>query len=250
MASQVSAETWEREVEIGDLSIKLVQADGMGIGGALWDSALVLIHYFSNTKQFPVGFWKDLRVCELGAGTGLCGLLCAKLGAQVAITDIQDHMKLITANVDINELSNQAIAQEYRWGSDPSALRPPFDIIIGSDLVYLEHTYDALVDSFVKLSDEKTVVYLAAEDRNTTEHKFFAKLHAKFNVDKVPLSKLDEQYRSDDITVYRFTIKPHVLAEEKAKSSASSSSASSSSLVSSSSPSSPSSELPDLEPSS
>ena len=48
----------------------------LGIGGKIWDSSFVLIHFLSTSKELGGGrhFIERKRVVELGAGTGIVGL--------------------------------------------------------------------------------------------------------------------------------------------------------------------------------
>lgn len=56
------------------------------------------------------------RVVELGAGPGLAGLMLAKLGARVAITDIARVLPLIEENIRLNGLSSAAPATTVSSG--------------------------------------------------------------------------------------------------------------------------------------
>ena len=112
---------------------------------------------------------------ELGAGTGAVGVHLASLGAQVTITDIgAGHLALIKHNVDANVKDAGVTVCEHRWcaipacvvsrcyrllcrGSKVADLKPPFDVIVAADVVYLPETFDALVDTIDRLSDHKTV---------------------------------------------------------------------------------------------
>lgn len=66
-----------------------------GPGGRIWDAAVVLAEFLASKfgcegtagdggkrKEWRGGM-RGLEVLEVGAGTGLAGLVCAKLGAQV-----------------------------------------------------------------------------------------------------------------------------------------------------------------------
>ena len=42
--------------------------------------ALVLSKYFENADVFPLGFFRNKRVLELGSGTGIVGIVIGMLG--------------------------------------------------------------------------------------------------------------------------------------------------------------------------
>jgi len=70
------------------------------VGLVVWQGAFVLIEYLLRT--FPPEHWKDKRIIELGAGTGLAGIALAKLGAQVALTDMEHVLPILRENVATN----------------------------------------------------------------------------------------------------------------------------------------------------
>lgn len=74
-----------REIEKNDGSVlKVFQCSKGDVGCVVWDAAIVLAKYL-ETEQFCnsiTGFsnWSCKSVMELGAGTGLVGLMAASLG--------------------------------------------------------------------------------------------------------------------------------------------------------------------------
>jgi hypothetical protein len=92
--------------------------------------------------DFPL---QGVRVLELGSGTGVCGIACALLGADVLLTDLEAALPLLEVNVGSNAAAIGAAGgnvrvQALRWGE--AALLPdiraaaPFDLVIGSDVVF------------------------------------------------------------------------------------------------------------------
>lgn len=81
MSAPMENETFVREIEKnnGDV-VKIHQLEIGDVGCVVWDAALVLSKYF-ETKDFDYG--KQLHeknVVELGAGTGVVGIIVATLG--------------------------------------------------------------------------------------------------------------------------------------------------------------------------
>jgi len=99
-------------------------------GLALWPGAIALAHEIAARSDAPHG----LRVLELGAGTGLPGIVAASLGAHVVQTDKQQAaLALCRLNVERNGVStvDHRLAD---WAAWDDANR--YDWIIGSDILY------------------------------------------------------------------------------------------------------------------
>lgn len=96
-------------------------------GAVVWDDAVVLARYFSDVNTLNPGFFRKKTVVELGAGTGLPGIVLAELGAEVTLTD-RDAVAttLIQENIAMNGLDCQTM--QYEWGKDSSLGK--FDILI------------------------------------------------------------------------------------------------------------------------
>ena len=99
-------------------------------GVALWPGAIALAHEIAARPDAARG----RRVLELGAGTGLPGIVAASLGAHVVQTDKQQAaLTLCRLNAERNGVSTV----EHRladWAAWDDANR--YDRIIGSDILY------------------------------------------------------------------------------------------------------------------
>ena len=112
--------------------------DRLPYGVALWPAAIALAHDVAGRADALRG----ARVLELGAGTGLPGIVAASLGARVVQTDRhQMAMSVCKHNGELNGIS----AIEHRladWAAWDDAER--YDWIIGSDILYGESMHPHL----------------------------------------------------------------------------------------------------------
>ena len=112
--------------------------DRLPYGVALWPAAIALAHEVASRADAFCG----ARVLELGAGTGLPGIVAASLGARVVQTDRQEvAMSVCRRNGERNGV--QAI--EYRlvdWAEWDDGER--YDCILGSDILYGETAHPHL----------------------------------------------------------------------------------------------------------
>jgi hypothetical protein len=105
----------------------------------VWQGAFVLVEYL--LRSHSDGHWAGKRVVELGAGTGLCGLALARLGAHVQLTDMQHILPILRGNVATNPSGRGGSmhVSELLWGDTDAVqrLRPhECDIVLGAECVY------------------------------------------------------------------------------------------------------------------
>ena len=65
----------------------------------VWDSCPLVCEYLCDEENVDA-LVRGRRVVELGAGTGMPGLVCSKLGAaSVTLTDLPSELALLEENV-------------------------------------------------------------------------------------------------------------------------------------------------------
>ena len=105
----------------GGVSVVTLESPGTEFGSYTWPSSVVLAHYvWARRAAFSV---PGVRVIELGAGTALPGLLAAKLGAAVTLTDYTSGiLKRCRETCALNQLAVATRgAQRHSDGSSGAA---------------------------------------------------------------------------------------------------------------------------------
>nr|AFK43541.1 unknown [Lotus japonicus] len=187
------------------------------LGTTVWDASLVLAKFLERNcrkGRFSPAKLKGKRVIELGAGCGVSGFGMALLGCDVVVTDQKEVLPLLQRNVERNvsrvmqkspESFGSIKVSELQWGDDShiKAVDPPFDYIIGTDVVYVEHLLEPLLQTTLALSGPRTTILLGYEIRNTQVHeKMLQMWKENFDVKTVSKSKMDETYQHPSIQLF------------------------------------------------
>jgi predicted nicotinamide N-methyase len=139
-------------------------------GTRIWDAGLVLSRILSEEPSI-----EGARVLELGSGTGVGGLTAAACGARVVLTDgATATLPLLEANVNVNGLADRVDVRHLRWGYEEDlvhvAALGPFDLLVGSDLLYAPEEHDSLLSTLEWLcTPGRTEVLLAYPTRFTED---------------------------------------------------------------------------------
>ncbi|NXM39370.1 MT21A methyltransferase, partial [Gymnorhina tibicen] len=184
----------------------------LGVAAVVWDAAVVLCAYL-EMEGIDL---RDRSVIELGAGTGLLGIVVTLLGtkepagvralystcrARVTITDRAAALEFLESNVQANlppELRPRAVVKELTWGKDLDNFPPgAFDFVLGADIVYLEETFAELLQTLEHLCSEQTVILLSCRIRYERDLKFLKMLRDRFSVYEVHYDS------SKDVHIYK-----------------------------------------------
>ncbi|KAL4389034.1 hypothetical protein AHAS_Ahas03G0004700 [Arachis hypogaea] len=213
-----SPTTFEMPLEVLGHELQFTQdPNSKHLGTTVWDSSLVFAKFLERNcrkGRFSPAKLKGKRVIELGAGCGVSGFGMAMLGCDVIVTDQKEVLPLLQRNIERNisrvmqknpESFGSIKVAELQWGDEShiKAVDPPFDYIIGTDVVYVEHLLEPLLQTILALSGPRTTILLGHEIRSTCVHeKMLEMWKQNFDVKNVPKSKMDETYQHPSIQLF------------------------------------------------
>ncbi|ETV97919.1 hypothetical protein H310_09236 [Aphanomyces invadans] len=160
---------------------------GKGTGLTIWDGSVVLARYLEHVS-LSVGHDDNVRgkrVLELGAGTGLVGLAASLCGAShVTLTDLAYALENLSRNVELNRgaISPAAVAvSELDWfAPQSSSFTDGVDMVVGSDIVWVESLIEPLVQTIAVLLKggrvKASTMLLAHQTRCTASDAIFFQL--------------------------------------------------------------------------
>ena len=132
-----------------ELTVAQDQRQHDSCGGIVWESAFCLAEFIQRNGGGSV---RGKNVLELGAGAGLVGMVCKKLGAKkVVLSDHPNAIALLRKNVQRNFHSNQEPGMDTDTTDDISVLpldwrdeqhlaavlkNGPYDVVVATDVVF------------------------------------------------------------------------------------------------------------------
>lgn len=201
-----------RTIPIGNNELVIHQNLSYGYAGEVWDAALVFSYFLINKKSQAIITPQNKTIIELGAGTGIIGLITGALGAKkLILTDKGGCTKLLAENYEVNKkLMSKDIqfeVKELDWLKDDyKEIKDEIDYIVGSDLVWKDELIKPLsevVKFFLNSKKESSAIFSfqIRDKRIMTFFSYFSK--DEYKIEKLPNSLYDEEYQADDIIIVR-----------------------------------------------
>ncbi|CAI5738068.1 unnamed protein product [Hyaloperonospora brassicae] len=197
-----------------------------GIGGSIWTSGELLAAYLELQRASYRSVFHGACVVELGSGTGYVGLMVAACfrPAHVYLTDLHSHVHGLRRNVKRNAGAMRSDVQvhvsELSWGSSEQQTTlletiasrttggtehsgaAQVDVIVGTDVAYLQELYDPLLQTINRLATSRTVILLGL-NRDDTGVAFFQQLERDgFEYYRIPDAKLPQEYWGRDFGLF------------------------------------------------
>jgi predicted nicotinamide N-methyase len=128
----------------------------------LWPSSLAL------ARAIGARSLRGARTLELGCGLGLVSIAAAQAGGRVLATDwSEDAIAFTRDNAERNGVALDTAKVDW---SAPEALveQGPWQLVLGSDLLYERRNVDQMLDLLPKLVDRTGEVWIADPGRQTS----------------------------------------------------------------------------------
>lgn len=210
------------QLPICDVVLSIQQDNSsMHVGTSVWPCSLVLAKFVERwahaqpTSDNPYADLLDFqskkrRAVELGTGCGAAGMALYLLGlTDIVLTDISPVMPALKHNLKRNKpVLNKSLKTAVLYWSNRDqiqALKPPFDVVIAADVVYIEESAAQLVTAMEAMVADDGVVLLGYQLRSPEAHALFWELCEKvFVIEKVPHEHLHPDYGYEETDVYIF----------------------------------------------
>ncbi|KAL6134115.1 hypothetical protein ACLB2K_066348 [Fragaria x ananassa] len=181
------------ELPVRDAVLSFQQDNGsLHVGTTVWPCSLVLVKFAerwappTTHPQHPYSDLLDFRAVELGAGCGVAAMgLYLKRNKPVLCKNLK-HAIL-----------------HWNKADQIAALSPPYDVVVATDVVYIEETVGPLISTMEAMVKDDGVVLLGYHLRSPEAHKLFWEMcEGVFVIEKVPHQDLHPDYAYEETDVY------------------------------------------------
>eukprot|EP01061_Rhynchopus_euleeides_P032014 TRINITY_DN53070_c0_g1_i1.p1 TRINITY_DN53070_c0_g1~~TRINITY_DN53070_c0_g1_i1.p1 ORF type:complete len:234 (+),score=73.41 TRINITY_DN53070_c0_g1_i1:53-703(+) len=179
----------------------------------VWDAASPFAEWICENKSLLEG----KRVAEVGAGTGLVGIVAAKLGArEVVLTDLPTELPLLQRNAELNGVTDTVAVRPCSWGdAEHMEALGKFDVVLVSDCLYgrdSEVISMLLLQTLQSLCAPGGSVLLAYCYRENlmADLQFFEEVEETFDSKRhdLPKNRIRQGVESHELWLIEYTPKP------------------------------------------
>jgi len=182
-------------------------------GAIVWTGAIQLSKYVEVAMSRSEFGPPCIKMVELGAGTGLIGIVAGALGAQVSLTDLDYVLPRLQRNVDSNATAigagGSVAVAPLHWGETETVPFKPCDVVLACEVVYSEGTIPILIQTLRDLSGPGTIVLLAYDLRGRVGvEEFFVSAVEYFSCEEVPKEEQHPDWFCDKVVLLRMQLRP------------------------------------------
>lgn len=143
----------------------------------IWDASIVLADCLAGMSVD-----KNRNFLEIGCGIGVAGIVAASFGHRVTLTEYNDDaLDFVRANARKNQTPEGPFPEVRRLDWNDPEIDEPFDMIVGSEVVFKEEDYEPLSRLFKRCLKPSGEVILAERARETSIG-FFRQMSEQFDI--------------------------------------------------------------------
>lgn len=196
-----------------------INEDHYELGHRVWDTCTLMCKYFEHNAGIIAG----KTVVEVGAGTGLLGLVLSRLGAaRVTMTEYGPCLMHLQENIDANA---QGIADSgasartmvptsclLDWNDEElpaEVTADPANIVLAADITVFPDTVGKIVDLLKRLAALRSdvIVIIGCQMRREAHDGFVDLASQSFRVQVIPQDSLHPDYRTDRHVLFQMTLR-------------------------------------------
>eukprot|EP00924_Labyrinthula_sp_SR-Ha-C_P008660 maker-scaffold_37-snap-gene-2.8-mRNA-1 protein AED:0.28 eAED:0.28 QI:105/1/1/1/1/1/2/135/238 len=185
-------------------------------GAVVWDDCVMLAKYLEFLREKDQQKFINKKVLELGAGTGLLGIVAGCLydnESTIFITDKADMCTLIEENISCNKnaYNAQVFNKVLDWKQPSEFEIEKVDYILASGCIYHEEVIEDFISVIRNISHENTKIYLAIDHRfEITEDseylspviRTFLEKSTELKLKKISYPKKLEKFHKKSVQLY------------------------------------------------
>ena len=165
----------------------------------IWASSIGLSEFIVENKNLV----KGKTILEIGCGIGLPGIVAARCGATVCMTDyLEEALQMARLNWHQN-IERQGKFEIMDWREPKRQLRA--DIVLASDVAYEERAFQPLINAFPHLIKKGGELWISEPNRAWAK-PFFESLNQKGWIKQSQDFSVEQPGLTSQVSVYRLRL--------------------------------------------